>query len=194
MTSSRSPVRKCEAYLNAVFFNMFSGMGWGHDPRKWRKIGIYCEDLWGIPACRAEIGNWTVVIIGCGIDVVPINQNCWINKNCSRFLCHGGVQKMFELLAPPSLIMVQYLQQWFGEVLPGFCLSTALSFTRSNYLSFLPSIHLLFLPSIHLLLVLSVCCSFCPSSIFVFEMVYLYSPKTVPIAKHLNVMLTSCLF
>ncbi len=59
---------------------MFSGMGWGHDPRKWRKIGVYCEDLWGIPACKAEIGNWTVVIIGCGIDVVPINQNCWINK------------------------------------------------------------------------------------------------------------------
>ncbi len=80
MTSSRSPVCKCGAYLNAVFFNMFSGMGWGHDPRKWRKIGVYCEDLWGIPACRAEIGNWTVVIIGCGIDVVPINQNCWINK------------------------------------------------------------------------------------------------------------------
>lgn len=27
MTSSRSPVCKCKAYLNAVFFNMYSGMG-----------------------------------------------------------------------------------------------------------------------------------------------------------------------
>lgn len=109
-----------------------------------------CE---GIPACGAEIGNWTVVIIGCGIDVVPINQNCWINKNCSRFLCHGGVQKMFELLALPSLIMVQYLQQWFGEVLPGFCLSIALLFTLSNYLSIYLPIHLCFclsvIPSIY---------------------------------------------
>lgn len=50
------------------------------DPRKWRKIGDYGDDLWGIPTCRAEIGNWAVVIIGCRIDVVPINQNCWINK------------------------------------------------------------------------------------------------------------------
>lgn len=50
------------------------------DPRKWRKIGGDSEDLWGIPTCRAEIGKWAVVITGCRIDVVPINQNCWINK------------------------------------------------------------------------------------------------------------------
>lgn len=149
MTSSRSPVCKCKAYLNAV---LFSGMGWGHDPRKWRKIGDYCEDLWGIPACGAEIGNWTVVIIGCGIDVVPINQNCWINKNCSRFLCHGGVQKMFELLALPSLIMVQYLQQRFGEVLPDIYQSV--SFYLSLYLSYCWSIYLA--------IYLSVICSIYP--------------------------------
>lgn len=57
----------------------------GDGLEKWRKIGDHKEDLQGIPACEAEIGNWAVVITGCGIDVVPINQNCWINKNCSRF-------------------------------------------------------------------------------------------------------------
>lgn len=40
------------------------------------------EDL---RASKAEIGNWAVVITGCGIDVVPINQNCWINRNCPSF-------------------------------------------------------------------------------------------------------------
>lgn len=130
-------------------------MGWGLDPRKWRKIGVYCEDLWGIPACRAEIGNWTVVIIGCGIDVVPINQNCWINKKCSRFLCQVGVQKMFELLALPLLIMVQYLQQWFVEVLSGSGLFIYLSFYLSLYLYLCLCVSLsltnidCFFPSIH---------------------------------------------
>lgn len=72
----------------------------GDGPEKWRKIGDRKEDLRGIPVCEAEIGNWAVVITGCGIDVVPINQNCWINKNCSRFFCHGAVQKMFQTLSP----------------------------------------------------------------------------------------------
>lgn len=72
----------------------------GDGPEQWRKIGDHKEDLRGIPACKVEIGNWAVVITGCGIDVVPINQNCWINKNCSRIFCRGSVQKMFQTLSP----------------------------------------------------------------------------------------------
>lgn len=110
---------------------LFSNMlfeNWTEDgPEKWRKIGDHKEDLRGIPACEAEIGNWAVVITGCGIDVVPINQNCWINKNCSRFFFAMVVsKKCFKLLALPLFAMFQYLQQWSGKIL--VCLRKCISF------------------------------------------------------------------
>lgn len=83
------------------------------DPRKWRKIGDSGEDLWGISTCRAEIGNWAVVIIGYRIDVVPINQNCWINKKIVQGFCAMAVSKICQnyALALPPFIVFQYLQQ-----------------------------------------------------------------------------------
>lgn len=51
----------------------------GEGPEKCGKLA-YIKTTCVVPACKVEIGNWAVVITGCGIDVVPINQNCWINK------------------------------------------------------------------------------------------------------------------
>lgn len=82
------------------------------DPRKWRKIGDCGEGLWGTPTCRAEIGNWAVVIIGCRIDVVPINQNCWINKKLFKASVPWRCQKYVNyVLALSPFIVFQYLQQ-----------------------------------------------------------------------------------
>lgn len=99
LASLRSPVPEGRA-VSSLCVRWNNAKIWAEDGHeKWRKIGDHKEDLRGIPACKEEIGNWAVVITGCGIDVVPINQNCWINKNCSRFFCHGAVQNMFQTLS-----------------------------------------------------------------------------------------------
>lgn len=126
VTSFRSPVLGLGQSPPYMFSTLLLRIWAGDGPEKWRKIGDYKEDLRGIPACEAEIGNWAVVITGCGIDVVRINQNCWINKNCSRFfifyffysICHGPFQKMLQSLCPlPLLTVFQYLQQMVGKIL-----------------------------------------------------------------------------
>ncbi len=129
-------------------------MGWGHDLRKWRKIGVYCEDLWGIPACRAEIGNWTVVIIGCGIDVVPINQNCWINKKMLKvslpWRCPKNVRTPSPTIAhygPIPTAMICRSSSWLRSTC--LCLflylfisvSVCVCLSLTNRDRFFPSIH-----------------------------------------------------
>lgn len=100
----------CERGLSPPYMisDMLQRKGRGMGQRNGGKLATTRKTR-SIPACKAEIGNWAVVITGCGIDVVPINQNCWINKNCSRFFFfffplffffnHGGVQKMFQSLS-----------------------------------------------------------------------------------------------
>lgn len=110
-------------------------LGWGHFPpsafsteheivpmglRDGGKLAAHEEDLRGIPACEAEIGKGAVVITDCGIDVVHINQNCWINKNCLGFFyffCQGAFPKSISIsLGLPLLNIFQCLHQVASQV------------------------------------------------------------------------------
>lgn len=57
MALSRSPVLQ-QGAISCLHVLQHALKNWARDgPEKWRKIGDHKEDLRGIPACEAEIGN-----------------------------------------------------------------------------------------------------------------------------------------